>query len=163
MILMSHKIDLDAMCRDLVLNTVVEAPHRQIAVGVHDILFKCILPRVQGPGTLGERSMLFNPKWVYLTVNSPYSILGSAVSPTEDALAMEIADRVHRRSTKAFDDNTRPPNEATRLGGGMTSAFGGLGDLLPDMLGNFGIDKVEKWRLSRAFARKYPYMNCSSG
>lgn len=165
MILLSHKIDLDAMCRDLVLNTVVEAPHRRIAISVHDILFKCVLPRVQGPNTVGfgETSMLFNPKWVYLTVNSPYTTLSRAASSIEDALAMEIADRFHQRSTEALGGITRPLHEATAFGDEMTRGFGGLGGLLPDMLSSFGIDRVEKWRLSRAFARKYPYMNCSSG
>lgn len=162
MILLSDRIDLDAMCRDLVLNTVVEAPHRRIAVSVHDILFKCVLPRLQGPNTLGhgETSMLFNPKWVYLTVNSPSPTPSCAETPIADTLAMEIADRFHRRSTEALGANTRHPHESTRLGIEM---IGGLGGLLPSMLSSFGIDRVEKWRLSRAFARKYPYMNCSCG
>lgn len=162
MILLSPKIDLDAMCRDVVLNTVVEAPDRRIAISVHDILFKCVLPRIRGPNTLGpgSTSMLSNPEWVYLTVNSPSPTLGCAASPIEDALAMEIADRFHRRSTGALDAHTRRPHESTTLG---IELIGGLGGLLPSMLSSFGIDKVERWRLSRAFARKYPYMNCSCG
>ncbi|ETS84331.1 hypothetical protein PFICI_02356 [Pestalotiopsis fici W106-1] len=162
MILMSNKIDLDAMCRDLVLNTVVEIPHRQIAVRVHDVLFQHVLPRIQGCSTHGEISMLFNSKWIYLTI--PSSSQGprhGTASPIEDALAMEIANRIQRRSNGA--PTVQDVNSMLPIPGAMGLSTGSvLTTLLPGMLNDFGIGRIETWKVSHDFARKYPYINCSS-
>ncbi|KAF3011723.1 hypothetical protein E8E14_010072 [Neopestalotiopsis sp. 37M] len=162
MILLSHKIDLDGMCRDLVLNTVVDIPHRRIAVRVHDILFQHVLPRIQGCGIHGETSMLFNSKWVYLTVHPPNrGTTHGEGTPIEDALAMEIANRIQRRNnglaSMQHASSIFPIPGASGLSTGSV-----LTTLLPGMLSNFGIDRIETWKVSQDFARKYPYIDCSA-
>lgn len=163
MILLSHKIDLDGMCRDLVLNTVVDIPQRQIAVSVHDVLFQQVLPRIQGCGVHGEMSMLFNSNWVYLTVHpSNQDTSQSKASPIEDALAMEITNRIQRRSNEVA--GIQDANSILPMPGASGLSTGSvLTTLLPGMLSSFGIDRIETWKVSKDFARQYPYMDCSSG
>ncbi|KAH8901433.1 hypothetical protein GQ53DRAFT_835227 [Thozetella sp. PMI_491] len=165
MILLSHSLDLDALCRDLVLNTVIELRHLNASVGVHELFVKCVLPRVQGLSVNATQSMLYDRQWVYLKVASPPEILCQEDScPSEDALAAEIAIRMGLQlqgaepllpgtlASKAAD--AQPPQL------GSTVSYGTYMKLC-EALALHGINKVESWKLSKDFARKYPFIDCT--
>ncbi|KAH6972183.1 hypothetical protein BKA56DRAFT_677150 [Ilyonectria sp. MPI-CAGE-AT-0026] len=111
MILYSTSLDLDAMSRDIVLNTVIELPRKQVAVNIYELFFTHILPTIRGGQGEVKDSMLHNPEWIYLTV-SPNSTPASVPtpSPTQEVLAAEIAERMglHLDNLPSCDSSTPP-------------------------------------------------------
>lgn len=167
MILYSASLDLDAMSRDIVLNTVIELPHKQVAVNIYELFFTHILPTIRGGQGEVKDSMLHNPEWIYLTV-SPNSTPASAPttpSPTQEALAAEIAERMglHLDNLQHCDSSAPP---SVNINTPLRTANQGTAPCGPQMtmaraLMSFGIDKPSNWKLSKEFARKYPNVDCS--
>ncbi|KAH7141865.1 hypothetical protein EDB81DRAFT_53768 [Dactylonectria macrodidyma] len=159
MILYSSALDLDAMSRDIVLNTVIELPNQRAAVNIYDIFFSHILPRVGGGRVRGDKSMLHNREWVYLKVpaDSARALLSDSLSITQDALASEMTSRMGL---------SEAANQVSDVQGPKANSTGRIAPCGPLMtvsraLSAFGIDQPCKWKLSKDFQRKYPYIDCS--
>ncbi|KAM5342256.1 hypothetical protein ACJ41O_013222 [Fusarium nematophilum] len=160
MILHSSTLDLDAMSRDIVLNTVIELPNQRVAVNIYDIFFSHILPRAGGGRAQGDKSMLHNREWVYLKVpaDSTKAFLSNSFSITQDALASEMTSRMGLRS-EAIDQVRDAHGPRTNTTG--RTALCGPHMTVSQALSAFGIDQPCKWKLSRDFQRKYSYIDCS--
>lgn len=168
MILYSTSLDLDAMSRDIVLNTVIELPRKQVAVNIYELFFTHILPTIRGGQGEVKDSMLHNPEWIYLTV-SPNSTPASVPtpSPTQEVLAAEIAERMglHLDNLPSCDSSTPP---SVNINTPLRTANQGTAPCGPQMimaraLKSFGIDEPSNWKLSKEFERKYPNIDCSQG
>ncbi|KAF4432237.1 hypothetical protein CGCF413_v005781 [Colletotrichum fructicola] len=160
MILYSSKLDLDAMSRDIVLNTVVELPGKRVSVNIHDVFFNHILPRVGGGRADGSNSMLHNREWIYLKVpvNPAGGMTYTGFALVQEALAAEMDCRMGQtQSPRSTTTHLRPSDE----GFASRSAPYGPEMMVADALAAFGIDQPSKWKLSKDFARKYPHIDCS--
>ncbi|KAH7067694.1 hypothetical protein BKA63DRAFT_582712 [Paraphoma chrysanthemicola] len=155
-------LDLDAMCREIVLNTVVELPEFGIAVNIHDLLFDHLLPQIEGVKMLnGKQSMLHDPSWIYLQVDPPKStsVESDDTKSIEDVLFKEIAGWLSAREDPQLDS-------AVTFASGASQSLQGLSQLgersLTTALSSFRVFDVTHWKLSREFASKHPYMDCAS-
>ncbi|KAF4823456.1 hypothetical protein CGCTS75_v010420 [Colletotrichum tropicale] len=160
MILYSSKLDLDAMSRDIVLNTVVELPGKRVSVNIHDVFFNHILPRVGGGRADGNNSMLHNREWIYLKVpvNPAGGMTYTGFALVQEALAAEMDCRMGQtQSPRSTTTHFRPFDE----GFASRSAPYGPEMMVADALAAFGIDQPSNWKLSKDFARKYPHIDCS--
>ncbi|KAI8187160.1 hypothetical protein K4K51_009340 [Colletotrichum sp. SAR 10_75] len=160
MILYSSKLDLDAMSRDIVLNTVVELPGKRVSVNIHDVFFNHILPRVGGGRADGSNSMLHNREWIYLKVpvNPAGGMTYTGFALVQEALAAEMDCRMGQtQSPGSTRTHLRPSDE----GFASRSAPYGPEMMVADALAAFGIDQPSNWKLSKDFARKYPHIDCS--
>ncbi|KAF7554732.1 hypothetical protein G7Z17_g2711 [Cylindrodendrum hubeiense] len=168
MILYSASLDLDAMSRDIVLNTVIELPQNQVAVNIYELFFTHILPKVRGGQGEVKDSMLHNPEWVYLTVppNPTPASLPTILSPTQEALAAEIAEKMGLQlQDLQCPDSVTPQsvnmNGPSRPMANTRSAPCGPQMIMTRALKSFGIDQPSNWKLSKDFARKYYNVDCS--
>ncbi|KAH9240917.1 hypothetical protein K456DRAFT_1733518 [Colletotrichum gloeosporioides 23] len=160
MILYSSKLDLDAMSRDIVLNTVVDLPGKRVSVNIHDVFFNHILPRVGGGRADGSNSMLHNREWIYLKVpvNPAGGVTYTGFALVQEALAAEMDCRMEQtQSPRSTRTHLRPSDE----GFASRSAPYGPEMMVADALAAFGIDQPSNWKLSKDFARKYPHIDCS--
>ncbi|CAI0651602.1 unnamed protein product [Colletotrichum noveboracense] len=160
MILYSSKLDLDAMSRDIVLNTVVDLPGKRVSVNIHDVFFNHILPRVGGGRADGSNSMLHNREWIYLKVpvNPAGGMTYTGFALVQEALAAEMDCRMEQtQSPRSTRTHLRPSDE----GFASRSAPYGPEMMVADALAAFGIDQPSNWKLSKDFARKYPHIDCS--
>lgn len=151
--------DLDTMCRDVVLNTVIEIPQSRAAVNIHDLLFNHIMPKVNGGQAQdGRQSMLHDPSWVYVQVKAPAdtSFDMKETASTDQILLQEIAERMSRRHLTQQDDHHITAVAQDSLPAAEDESCAAA-------LASFGVHDPLQWKLSRHFARKYPYMDCSSG
>ncbi|KAH0432505.1 heavy metal translocating p-type atpase [Colletotrichum camelliae] len=162
MILYSSKLDLDAMSRDIVLNTVVELPEKRVSVNIHDVFFNHILPRIGGGRTDGSNSMLHNREWIYLKVpvNPAGGMTYTGFCSVQEALAAEMDCRMGQSPS--------PGSTRTHLRPSIEDFAGRSAPYGPEMvvanaLAAFGIDQPSNWKLSKDFARKYPHIDCSLG
>ncbi|KAL3292768.1 heavy metal translocating p-type atpase [Colletotrichum asianum] len=160
MILYSSKLDLDAMSRDIVLNTVVELHGKRVSVNIHDVFFNHILPHVGGGRADGSNSMLHNHEWIYLKVpvNPAGGMTYTGFALVQEALAAEMDCRMgETQSPRSTRTHLRPSDE----GVASRSAPYGPEMMVADALAAFGIDQPSNWKLSKDFARKYPHIDCS--
>ncbi|KAH7083524.1 hypothetical protein FB567DRAFT_86244 [Paraphoma chrysanthemicola] len=155
-------LDLDAMCRDIVLNTVVELPEFGIAVNIHDLLFDHLLPQTEGVKMLnGKQSMLHDPSWIYLQVDpSKSTSVGSDETKSiEDVLFKEIAGWLSAREDTQLDS-------AVTFAKGASQSLQGLSQVgersLASALSSFRVFDVTHWKLSKEFASKHPYIDCAA-
>ncbi|OAL44225.1 hypothetical protein IQ07DRAFT_636299 [Pyrenochaeta sp. DS3sAY3a] len=153
-------LDLDTVCRDVVLNTVVDLDSFGCSVNIHDLLFNYVLPRVKGLEPInGKSSMLHTSSWTYLQLEQSdiRTFENAHATPAETALAKKIANRLSSGKNKQSE-------LLAALSPGMCQkASSGFDEWsLSALLSSFNVHEVTRWRLSRNFARKYPYINCSS-
>lgn len=154
-------LDLDSMCRDIVLNTVVDLRELGCSVNVHDLLFNYIVPRVRGMGPISsEQSMLHQSSWIYLQVGQAGMESSGCVddASTDEALARKIAKRICARNstqlgTLIASNSSLSPRRSSQIDEQALAA----------LLSSFDVHDISRWRLGRDFARKYPYMDCASG
>lgn len=167
MILQCQTLDLDALCRDLTLHTVVDVPERQQAVGVYDYLRGAMtavpdeqhmFPTVSASAPLQMTCLDGPDEWPYLQIplGSPLTV---SSDPAEDVILQEIERRLQDPTATA----TFGPPASLRDGyvGGVFRA-----EVVPAGQPS-GVDvKVRqpcKWKLSREFAWQWPLLDCSSG
>ncbi|KAF5004431.1 hypothetical protein FDECE_9069 [Fusarium decemcellulare] len=160
MILYSAHLDLDTMSRDIVLNTVIELTQQRVAVNIYELLTTYILPRVRGCHVESHSSMLHNTEWVYLKIPSTanQSTSWEDSSLAQDVLATEMTSRMGLVEPNLLDSNL---NKTGRPYSPRHAASFGPQTTLARFLTFFGIDQPANWKLSKDFARAYPFIDCS--
>jgi hypothetical protein len=159
--MLSESLDLDAICREIVLNTVIELRHQEMSVYLYELFLRNILPLVQGVKVASIESMLHDPRWIYLKVASSPAVTSC---PTEDALEVEIANRLRSHNTDERLTRALVAAGLTDRDGQDNFSDPSVSHMdLCDALALYGIDRPDDWKVSRDFARKYPFIDCTGG
>ncbi|KAM5352909.1 hypothetical protein ACJ41O_005631 [Fusarium nematophilum] len=148
LILHRQTLDLDALCRDLTLHTVVEVPERRAAVGVYEFMLREMSKDTPSP------SCLDSPNWSYvqLDTDSPYQ---ASVDPAEDLILQELQGRIQTPDPE-LHERTRISSWQSPTLFNWQSAEVGRQDSP-----HLGIYQLQKWKLDPDFAWKWPVIDCS--
>lgn len=149
-----NQCDYDALIKDTILHSVIEQPHLGVAVGVMDIFQNQIQRRDKRRGSqaTSTRNYLNDPSWTFFELGPEAQTLYlTAVDPVEEALVSELERRMRDDAPVGChsQDAIASPAEAIR-GGNEVALF-------------FGLDDMVGWKLSKEFATKYPFLDCSTG
>lgn len=154
LLLEQQSIDFDMMLKDLILHSVIEQPHCGVAVNVLDVFQNQILRRdkLRRSQEGHWRNYLNDPSWVLFEVSpEAQSFYASAADPVEEAIVAELERRMRTEASMSpSDDGLSRPTAAKEYCGNEVALF-------------FGLDNVVEWKLSKDFARKYPFLDCSTG
>ncbi|VUC32742.1 unnamed protein product [Clonostachys rosea] len=152
LLLQQCPLDYDMLTKDVMLHSVIDQPHRGVAVSVIDVFQNQILRRkATSTQNTPVRNYLNDPSWVLYEISSelrnryPYEAdLVERAFITELERRMQVLPPVCH-SDQSFslptDGGFRPNDVATFL----------------------GLDNMTEWKLSKEFARKYPFLDCSAG
>lgn len=155
MILHRSTLDIDKLCRDLTMETVIEIPHRQVSLCVYDFVHHTMSAPQQNQSAGQVRSCLDNPDWVFVqsSVESQFSM---SLDPVVDQLLYEIAARVRSNTIEPRPLDRFPERRSAQ----SKSQLGPTGEILASQI---GINRMDKWKLSKDFARAWPSLDCSTG
>jgi len=174
MIIHGHSLDLDALCRDLVLSTVVEIPSRHLAISVYEIIHIRALQNGGRTSTSSFKSSLLDPEWTFVKVTEDSPLYFWSTNPAEDYLVEEITRRVGQHHSAAIseiadgDQGSQTPNCATN-GGAREAKTAQKTSRGKTVIGSFkkgsgiGFDNTTNWKLNKAFAERYPWIDCTGG
>ncbi|PGH11598.1 hypothetical protein AJ80_07068 [Polytolypa hystricis UAMH7299] len=152
LILHRDRYDLMLLTREIVMNTVIDLPPWSASVNIHDIFYNKILPSNLIP------EGLFSPHKDAGQENS----LSENLAATDPELAEQLIRRdLNQRLTHGLyllneEDTWQlflygvPPQTRPRF----------ARPPLNKLAGCYGVDQVTQWKLSPAFARKYPFLDC---
>lgn len=153
LVLEQDSVDLDTMIRDVILHSVVEQTNQRVAVGVHDIFQNQILRRgkARKAQTACVKTFLSDSSWVLFEVApEAQSFDVSTTDPVEAALISELQRRMETISSARCGYNT-PSSPIAEISHGNEVAL------------YFGLDNMVEWKLSKDFAAKYSFLDCSAG
>ncbi|KAF5012849.1 hypothetical protein FDECE_1139 [Fusarium decemcellulare] len=144
LILHRQSLDLDALCRDLTLHTVVEDADKCVAVRVYEFMLK------EMSNEAPPQSCLDSSGWAYLQLdmNSPYQ---ASVDPAEDMILHELQCRL---GTAPYSMSVAPNSAWLDL---QSAELGGRSPL------RRSVYQLQKWKLDPDFAWKWPVIDCSGG
>lgn len=155
MILHRSTLDIDKLCRDLTLETVIEIPHEKVSLCVYDFVHHTMSAPQQNQAAGQVRSCLDNPDWVFvpISVESQFSM---SLDPIVDQLLHEIAARVRSDTieSRPLDRFSERRSAQNKLQLGPTEEI---------FASQIGINQMDKWKLSKDFARAWPSLDCSTG
>jgi hypothetical protein len=179
LILQSRTINIDEIVREVVQHTVVDIPHHYMSVNVFSLFNSCTQnPSSHVAWNSIPKTSITDAQWKYLEISAPSeSNLNSPdleVASTEGVLVQEILRRMDKRSNTSWPerDNQLSPIETNSTTCGNThptmtdSLTGSWSPEMPrknEIISRLGIDQVSKWKLSKDFARKHTFLDCSSG
>ncbi|KPM38348.1 hypothetical protein AK830_g8234 [Neonectria ditissima] len=153
LLLEEHNVDLESLTQDLILNSVIDHPQSGVAVNVFDVFQNQILTR----GSLSQlesqynQCYLFDPAWVFFEVDAATQLSHASTGDIiEEVMIEQLARRVDAMETEAQDKETK-----FFFSTGQESQRNEIARFL-------GLDNVSEWKLSKDFARKYPFLDCSS-
>lgn len=153
LVLEQDSVDLDAMIRDVILHSVIEQTNQGVAVGVHDIFQNQILrkDKARQAQTACVKTFLSDSSWVLFEVTpEAQSFDMPMIDPVEAALISELQRRVETISSARCGYNT-PSSPIAGISHGNEVAL------------YFGLDNMVEWKLSKEFAAKYSFLDCSTG
>lgn len=155
MILHRSTLDIDKLCRDLTVETVIEIPHRQVSVCVYDFVHHTMSAPQQNQAAGQARSCLDSPDWVFvqMSVESQFSM---SLDPVVDQLLYEIGARVGSNTIES-----RPLYRFLERRSAQNKLQ--LGPTEEVLASQIGINHMDKWKLSKDFARAWPSLDCSAG
>lgn len=155
MILHQSTLDIDKLCRDLTVETVIEIPHWQVSLCVYDFVHHTMSAPQEVQATGQGRSCLDNPDWTFvqMSVESQFSM---SLDPVVDQLLDEIAARV-RSNTNESRPLCRFPEKRSAQNKSQ------LGLMDPVLGSPIRINQMDEWKLSKNFARAWPSLDCSAG
>lgn len=169
-LLAGSSADLDTLCRDIVLNTVIEIPQRGIVVNVFRQYESFIHNRVsslcRGVSDARTPTCALDPGWVFFEINrTDLDFQPWVPDPIEEALARELL-----RSIQRFNNYNEMPM-SLRMGSEevtMRDPESPLGLLDSKFCNETSaacrpLTNTTGWKLSKNFAAKYPFIDCSSG
>ncbi|KAF4466094.1 cytochrome P450 monooxygenase [Fusarium albosuccineum] len=144
LILHRQSLDLDALCRDLTLHTVVEDADKCVAVRVYEFMLR------EMSNEAPPQSCLDSAGWTYLQLDmdSPYQ---ASVDPAEDMILHELQCRL---GTAPYGAPSMPNPAWLDL---RSAEFGGRNPL------RRSVYQLQKWKLDPDFAWKWPVIDCSGG
>jgi hypothetical protein len=149
MILHRHSLDLDVLCRDLTLHTVVEIPEEGVAIGVYDYM------QHQESLTRTPQSCLEDPNWTYVQIPIDSAFISSS-DPAEDMILQELSIRMENRSLECPTISNKFLERTSHINNycfTLTHDRSGPGTL---------IHQLRQWKLSKDFALKWPLLDCST-
>jgi hypothetical protein len=147
--------DFTLLMRDIVMNTVIEFPALNASVNIHDLYYDKISPGSEIPDYLNS------PKDAG---HDGYDCLAESPAATDSELADRIVRRdLHQRMVHGLCPLTEDAWQSMLCGvySPATPVF--TRPPINLLAGCYGIDQVTKWKLSPAFARKYPSIDCVGG
>lgn len=138
LILKFDQCDIDMVMRDLVLHTVFEVHHQKIAVNVYDFYQHKILAGGQYTEKNANGDTIVNPRWTwrYATVTPGFTLFDPNCAGQEH-LIREISWRMPFSTPSHVEGN--------------------------DFVSRYGVDQCMQWKLSKTFAQRYPFLDCSTG
>lgn len=172
MILQMEHLDLDFMCRQIHLNAVVDVPSLGASVRVYSVLRYVAVPQDEYSTTTQTTSYLQDPSWTFLefTPDSPY--FGMTADPIDAYIEGEISSRILHHGVR-FNS---PGQELRSLNGNFADVRESSVETRAELPNSFDLSarghdilrflrlhQFESWRVSREFARKYPFLDWSSG
>jgi len=165
LIIHGHTIDHDEVIRDIVLNTVVEIEHRKIAINIYDIFHNRILST--GSRTSGSRSKsaIVTADWKFVEVPAADNSFETTTDPVEDALVQELSWRMQfglNGSSNNLDGVDKFAGPSDPDGPFEVFPWSNPTFRKNEIASYFGIDRLSQWKLSPAFARKYPLFDCTA-
>ncbi|KAL2687951.1 hypothetical protein Neosp_005521 [[Neocosmospora] mangrovei] len=153
LVLDHDSVDLDALTKDLVLNSVIEQPQRGVAVNVLDIFENQILRRDKSGCAQGStcRNYLTDASWVLFEVGPEMqNVYGPVADPVEEAIIAELDRRMLTEEPIPRSCSKGSPSSPESYPGTDVAHF-------------LGIDNFLGWKISQEFAQKYPFLDCSTG
>ena len=152
LLLEQHPVDYDMLTKDIMLHSVIDQPQRGVAVSVIDVFQNQILRR-KATSTQSNpvRNYLNDPSWILFEISSELrSLYPYDGDPVEHALIAELERRMQALPPMYRNDQSiLVPTDV---------------ELCPNDVATFlGLDNVAEWKLSKEFARKYPFLDCSTG
>ncbi|KAM5527664.1 heavy metal translocating p-type atpase [Fusarium oxysporum f. sp. phaseoli] len=175
-VLNAARLNLDELQRDMVLNTVLEAPQYGVAFYVFDVLNTRILSQYQLDY---EKSSTYvrNMEWIFFKAIGQENHSDKKYDPVESAILQELKFIVRQHTTATLPElaipdlgmshtvnETYPTRNATWCGSSVSNdtmiANTGLGSGTANSL---TVQNPSLWKLSKDFAQKYPMIDCSSG
>lgn len=169
MILHMNDLDLDFLCRQIHLNAVIDVPSLKVSVKIQSVLDHLLISQGEKSSESYQRSYLQDPSWTFLRLlpGSPYFAMG--IDPIDAFLENEISSRVlnHEPRSNSSEDHLESAFENLTKVSFVTSAECpitpqaklGLNNIPPCLK----LHQFDQWRISREFARRYPFLNWSSG
>ncbi|KAI3573262.1 hypothetical protein IWW34DRAFT_597180, partial [Fusarium oxysporum f. sp. albedinis] len=176
-VLNAARLNLDELQRDIVLNTVLEAPQYGVAFYVFDVINTSILNQYQ---LAYEQSSTYvrNTEWIFFRAVGKENHSDNDYDPVESAILQELKIVIQQHTTAALHELvtpelgmshaynvTYPPRTANWCGWPMRSSDIAVANTV---LGSHSVDSLavqdpSLWKLSKDFAEKYPMIDCSSG
>ncbi|EFX00677.1 heavy metal translocating p-type ATPase [Grosmannia clavigera kw1407] len=190
LLLAGSTVDLDALLRDIVLNTVIDIPHREMAVNVfgqyHSYLHSDSGTRHRSDDTNrnkkdttnGTPMCAIDPGWVFYQITrNDKDFRPWAPDPVEEALVRELWRWVQglnshysRRglSLCSLAQSLEEPEDCVVATATTASPISPLGLLSAKYCKERSVAcrpfaNTKDWKLSKEFAAKYPFFDCSSG
>ncbi|KAJ5745462.1 hypothetical protein N7520_010644 [Penicillium odoratum] len=144
--------DLGVFMRDIVMNTVIEFPTLNASVNIHDLFYNKISPGGLIP------DFVCSPK---ISGNDDYDNLSECPAATDSEFAEKLIRRdLHQRLVHGLCPLTEDVWQSILCGVYLPAQPVFARPPLNLLAGCYGIDQVTKWKLSPAFARKYPSIDC---
>ncbi|OCK85512.1 hypothetical protein K432DRAFT_421768 [Lepidopterella palustris CBS 459.81] len=163
LILHSHQFNSDDMIADILLNTVIDVPERDVAVNVYDLYY------------------VDNQEWHNLAVNngaatcaSPntvlcahtQSMLKSKTDISEDTLLREVSLRMSKFPSENLADIKDPPLPTDNLDflsrSKLQSAANYPSFPINELAQQYGINRPGEWKLTKSFSERHPFLQCAS-
>lgn len=142
--------DFDALIRDLVLNTVIDVPAFALALNVRDVF----MTRVEGQNGLGGND------WSARNKTGTYP-------RTSNEILADIVEDMQLRSKdsgNAFPLNAGMDQYIQGVTENSTDSVITMAVSRPyDLSTLYGLDNLLAWKLSKEFAARYPFLDCSAG
>jgi hypothetical protein len=97
------------------------------------------------------RNFVTDPSWVLFEVDPQIqSFYAAAGDPVEEAIIAELELRMQAEPLVLLRDRSSYLLTPENYHGNDVALF-------------FGLDNLVEWKLSKEFARKYPFLDCSTG
>jgi hypothetical protein len=155
LIMQNYDCGLALLMRDIVMNTVIEFPALNASVNIHDLFYDRI-----SPGSLIP-DFLDLPKDAG---DENYDCLAESPAATDSELADRlIRQDLHQRLVHGLCPLTEDAWQSILRGVFLPTSPVFARPPVNLLAGCYGIDQVTKWKLSPAFARKYPSIDCVGG
>lgn len=163
-------LDWESLTKDLLLHLVFEPPRGVAAVSVLDVFLNHILPSQRlasfgrhGPATQPSeedaRNFLNDPSWVLFTGSIPENGTGRMATTCEDPVVQAFVVELEKRM-RVLEASPSTSPISISLGTTTTTT---RSPLKPNDVATFlGLDNVVEWKLSKEFAEKYPFLDCSA-
>ena len=177
-ILNAAKLDLDELQRDITLNTVFEAPQYGAAINVFDSISSCIYNNQQHRCEQLS-TYVRNVEWVFFKAPGRVNNSNIEPDPVESAILQELKHIVQQHAAVAQpvitsirepgikdtnNSDTFTMHTAAWCGPfAMNDAAEAVAGLGADTMSYLNVWDSSSWKLSKAFAQKYPMIECSSG
>ncbi|KAL7916779.1 hypothetical protein GGI35DRAFT_485940 [Trichoderma velutinum] len=163
-------LDLDDLQRDIVLNTVLEAPQYGVALGVFDLINNWIHDHHQ-PTNGQSSSYVRNSEWIFFKAPGKRNYPDIECDPVESAILQELKFIVQQQNAATLSELATTSEPGINTGYNATCTLNSA-TLCEEFVSSdtavpiglyLAAQDTSSWKLSKGFAIKYPMIDCSSG